>query len=123
MKAEVRITKNFKRQAKKLLKKYASLSNELNDLQELLKENPFSGTKLGNSSYKIRIKVKSKGKGKSGGLRTITHIENEIVAVTEYDENNKIIVNLISIYDKSKTANISNNEIQNLIENREYPED
>ncbi len=122
MKAEVRITKSFKRQAKKLLKKYASLSNELNNLQELLKENPFLGTKLGNNSYKIRVKVKNKGKGKSGGLRTITYVENEVVAVAENDENNKIIVNLISIYDKSKTTNISNNEIQSLIEKREYPE-
>ncbi len=40
MKAEVRITKSFKRQAKKLLKKYASLSKELFDLQEQLKKNP-----------------------------------------------------------------------------------
>ena len=97
MKVEVRITKSFKRQAKKLLKKYASLSSELNDLQELLKENPELGIKLGNNSFKIRIKVKSKGRGKSAGLRTITYVENEIVAVIEQDEDNKITVNLISI--------------------------
>ena len=54
MKAEVRITKSFKQQAKKLFKKYASLSKELCDLQELLKENPGLGTKLGNNSFKIR---------------------------------------------------------------------
>ena len=122
MKAEVRITKSFKRQAKNLLKKYASLSKELFDLQEQLKENPELGTKLGNNSFKIRIKVKSKGKGKSGGLRTITYVENEIVAVAEQDKDNKITVNLISIYDKSKTKSISDNEIKNLIDNREFPE-
>ena len=92
------------------------------DLQKLLKENPKLGTKLGNNSFKIKIKVKSKGKGKSGGLRTITYVENEIVAVTEQDEDNIITVNLISIYDKSKTASISDKEIKNLIDNREYSE-
>ena len=122
MKAEVRITKRFKRQAKKLIKKYASLSKELTELQELLKKNPFLGTKLSDNSYKIRVKVKSKGKGKSGGLRTITYVEEEILAVTEKNEKEQITVNLISIYDKSKTANISNKEINDLIKNKEYPE-
>jgi len=98
------------------------LSKELTDLQELLKENPFLGTKLSDNSYKIRVKVKSKGKGKSGGLRTITYVEEEILAVTEKNEKEQITVNLISIYDKSKTANISNKEINDLIKNKEYPE-
>ncbi len=120
MKIEVRITKSFKRQAKKLLKKYDSLSKELYGLQEELRKNPFLGTKISRNSFKIRIKVKSKGKGKSGGLRTITYIEKEIIAITEGTENEQIIVNLISIYDKSKTANISNKEINDLIKNKEY---
>ena len=119
MKAEVRITKSFKRQAKKLFKKYASLSQELDELQSQLETNPELGTKLGNNSYKIRIKVKSKGK--SGGLRTITYVENEIVVVAEQGKDNIITVNLIFIYDKSNTASISDNEIKNLIDNIEYP--
>ena len=53
MKAKVRITKNFKRQAKKLMKKHASLSKELTELQELLKENPFLGKKLNNNYCKF----------------------------------------------------------------------
>jgi len=121
MKVEVRITKSFKKQAKKLLKKYALLSKELYDLQYHLKENRELGTKLASNSFKIRIKVKSKGKDKSDGLRTITYVENEIAAITEQYKDNKITVNLISIYDKSKTASISDNEIKNLIDNREYP--
>ncbi len=40
MKADVRITKSFKRQAKKLIKKYASLSDELASLQQQLEEKP-----------------------------------------------------------------------------------
>lgn len=122
MKTEVRITKSFKRQAKKLLKKYASLSDELYNLQEQLKENPELGTKLGNNSFKIRIKVKSKGKGKSGGLRTITYVEKEIIAIKEQNKENMTIVNLISIYDKSDTASISDKEIKSLTDNKEYPE-
>ncbi len=116
METEVRITKSFKRQAKKLLKKYPPLSNELYNLQIQLKENP----ELGSNSFKIRLKVKSKGKGKSGGLRTITYVEKEIIAITEQDKQNLTIVNLISIYDKSETASISDKEIKSLIENKEY---
>ncbi len=121
MKVEVRITKSFKRQAKKLLKKYASLLQELEELQRQLENNPEYGIKIGNNSYKIRIKVKSKGKGKSGGLRIITYVENEIVVIAERGENNITTVNLISIYDKSDTASISDAEIKNLIDNMEYP--
>ncbi len=120
METEIRITKSFKRQAKKLLKKYPSLSNELYNLQIQLKKNPELGKRLGNNSFKIRLKVKSKGKGKSGGLRTITYVEKEIIAVTEQDKQNLTIVNLISIYDKSETASISDKEIKSLIDNKEY---
>ncbi len=41
MKVEVRITKDFKRQAKPLLKKYYSLKAELFQLQEVLIAMPY----------------------------------------------------------------------------------
>ena len=58
-------TPRFKRQAKKLLKKYSSLSAELQTLERDLTGNPTQGQSLGQNAYKLRIAVKSKGKGKS----------------------------------------------------------
>ena len=53
----------FEKQAKRLIKKYASLKTELFSLIEKLKENPSYGTPLGQDCYKIRISIASKGKG------------------------------------------------------------
>jgi mRNA-degrading endonuclease RelE of RelBE toxin-antitoxin system len=120
MKTKVRVTKNFKKQAKKLLKKYASLRNELMELESILLNNPYHGTKLNENLYKIRVAVKSKGKGKSGGLRAITYLETEVVILTESMSNFEITVNLIAIYDKSETENITSKEITELIKNIDY---
>ncbi len=114
MKVIVRISKGFKRQAKPLLKKFFSLNNELVQLEDDLKDNPRLGKPLGQDSYKIRLAVKSKGKGKSGGLRVVSHLDAEIIGMIE-TEDDEIIVNLISIYDKSETATISDKELRDLI--------
>ena len=79
MKVEIRITNNFRKQAKFLIKKHPSLLNELKALEKDLTNNP----QLGSNSYKIRLSIKSKGKGKSGGARVVTHIDDEIVAMVE----------------------------------------
>lgn len=96
----------FEKQAKRLVKKYASLKSEIFDLIQILKENPESGISLGKNCYKIRISIASKGKGKSGGARIITNF-----VVT--DET----VYLLSIYDKSEKENISDKELDNLLLN------
>ena len=120
MKTKVSITKSFKKQAKKLLKKYASLRIELMELESILLNNPYHGTKINENIYKIRIAVKSKGKGKSGGLRAITDLETEIIFITESLSNSEITVNLIAIYDKSETENITSKEITELIKNIDH---
>ena len=76
MSVEVIITNNFSREAKKLIKKYRSLKNELLSLQAYLEENPHQGTLLTKDVYKIRLAIKSKGKGKSSGARVITMVLN-----------------------------------------------
>ncbi|RPH29897.1 MAG: hypothetical protein EHM93_16605 [Bacteroidales bacterium] len=114
MKVIVRVSKSFKRQAKPLLKKFPSLRGELTSLEEELMENPRLGKSLGHDSYKIRLGVKSKGKGKSGGLRVISHLDTEVVKMVEI-EGKDMIVTLISIYDKSETASISDKELRELI--------
>lgn len=114
MKVIVRVSKSFKVLAKALLRKYASLNNELIQLEQNLLQNPKLGTPLGNNSYKIRLAVRSKGKGKSGGLRIISHLTTEIIGIIESNEES-IIVTLISIYDKSETSNISDKELKDII--------
>ena len=114
MKVTVRVSKSFKKQAKPLLKKFRSLSGELLQLERTLTENPQSGTPLGHNCYKIRLAVKSKRKGKSGGLRAISHLDSEIVGLVENEDDN-IVVTLISIYDKSETASIPDKELRDLI--------
>jgi len=116
VKVTIKITSNFKKEAKPLLKRYKSLVAELENLEAELNKNPTLGTPLGNNTFKIRIKISSKGKGKSGGARVISYLETELIANLEELET-ETIVNLISIYDKSETASISNRELQRLIAN------
>ena len=59
------LTDNFKKEAKKLIKRYSSLAKELADLGVELQKNPTIGTPLGNDVYKIRIAIASKNKGKA----------------------------------------------------------
>lgn len=94
----------FEKQAKRLIKKYASLKKELLELVAELKENPERGTPIGKNCFKIRISIASKGKGKSGGARIITNF-----VVTD------ATVYLLSIYDKSEKENLSDKELIELL--------
>ncbi|MFK7904080.1 MAG: hypothetical protein AB8B69_03100 [Chitinophagales bacterium] len=111
MKIIIASTDNFEKEAKKLIKKYRSLTRELSDFQQTLLQNPRQGIKIKEDTYKIRLAVKSKGRGKSGGMRVITFI-HEVVEQAD----GEIVVYLISIYDKSNTANISDKFLSILID-------
>ncbi len=94
-------TKEFEREIKKLSKKHYSLRNDFARLLSALSDNPMIGSPIGNECFKIRLLVKSKSTWKSGGARVITCV--------------KIILNtviLVSIYDKSEKATISDFEIK-----------
>ena len=97
-------TDKFKKEAKRLIKKYPSLKSELAALNKDLSKNPGSGTSLGNDTYKIRIAIKSKGKGKSGGARVITYL------ITENKE-----VYLLTVYDKAEFDTIDDKTLKNMI--------
>ena len=94
----------FQRQAKRLIKKFPSLKNEVLTLIETLKDNPHKGTSLGFDCYKIRLSIPSKNKGKSGGARLITCL---YVASSE--------LFLLSIYDKSERSSLNDKELKELI--------
>ena len=115
MKVTVRITNNFKSEAKPLLKKYKSLTNDLLKLEKELLVNPRLGTSLGQDAYKIRLKISSKNKGKSGGARVISLVDSTLIGFTEQTSAEEITINLLSIYDKSDVANITDKELKDLI--------
>lgn len=94
----------FKREAKRLIKKYPSLRVELEDLGRELEKNPRTGTMIGNGFYKIRLAIRSKGRGKGGGARVITY--TKIVEETVF---------LVSIYDKSEKSDISDAELKTFL--------
>lgn len=97
-------TDKFKREAKRLIKKYPSLKSELAAINKDLSKDPAIGTPLGNDAYKIRVAIRSKGKGKSGGARIITYI------VTENQE-----VYLLTIYDKAELDSVDDKILKNMI--------
>lgn len=94
----------FQRQAKRLIKKFPSLKNELIDLIEDLKDEPQQGTPLGDDCFKIRLSIASKNKGKSGGARVVT-------CVYVADEE----LYLVSIYDKSERSSLNDKDLKELI--------
>lgn len=114
---EVKVTESFKKSAKRLLKKSASLRAEIRGLQADLMENPEKGIPLGNDAYKIRLRIRSKGRGKSGGARVITYVETEVIGIVEEIEQGMKTVNLLFIYDKADTESISQEELASLIKN------
>lgn len=105
MNYEIITTLNFRKEFKRLFKKYPSLKEDLDKLGDMLQESPWIGTEVFKNCYKIRFSIKSKGAGKSGGGRLITHV--------------KIVdkcVFLLSIYDKSETATISDSRLRQLLQ-------
>ncbi len=101
----------FKRQFKRLSKKYKSLSSDYDSWEDQLIANPMQGADLGGGLRKIRMQISSKGKGKSGGARVITL--NILVRQEPEDELN---ITLLTIYDKNEISSLANDYIQSLID-------
>lgn len=104
MNYNVSVTERFKKDTKRLTKKYASLKADLLQLVEGLQETPIQGDSLGKSCYKIRLKVASKRRGKSGGARVITYVH-----IIQED------VYLLTIYDKSEKEDLNPDELEELL--------
>ena len=111
MNVNILISDEFRRNAKKLIKKYRSLKSELSHLIEELQENPRKGVKIGENIYKLRLAVKSKGRGKSGGMRIITYVD---FIIKKKEEKTTVI--LLTIYDKSEFNNVTDQYIKRIIE-------
>lgn len=106
MSCRITVTDGFLRELKRLAKKYRSIKEDVEKLGTSLENNPTQGADLGNGIRKVRMAIASKGKGKSGGARVIIYTVLLVAADTE--------VKLLTIYDKSEKANITDAEIQEL---------
>jgi len=99
---KVFVTAAFKREAKRLIKKYLTLQTSIDNLIQELSANAFAGDAYGEGIYKVRLADKSKGKGKSGGFRVMYY------HLSKTDSGFEIL--LMSIYDKSEKATIKKAE-------------
>ena len=106
MNVTIHLHDEFKRQFRQLKKKYRSLTDDLENFQQSLKENPFQGDDLGGGVRKIRMAIASKGKGKSGGARVLT------LKVLVSDDAD---ITLLTIYDKNEIDNVSDDYIRWLV--------
>ncbi len=104
MSYNITATPKFRKELKKLVKKYHSLISEYEKLLDQLENNASLGEPLGMDCFKIRMSIASKNKGKSGGARVITYVYYA-----------KETIFLIDIYDKGNQANISNKELLELL--------
>lgn len=111
MNYEVELGTKFKKEFKRLQKKYRSLDNDLEQLITELKQNPDLGTDLGSGIRKVRMAISDKGKGKSHGARVITH-----TAIISVEEG---VITLLTLYDKSEQVNITSQEIARLLKEAE----
>jgi toxin-antitoxin system, toxin component, relE family len=104
---DIRLGEEFKRQFKRLKKKYPSLTEDLKIFSLDLRANPQQGIPLGARLYKLRMAIAAKGKGKSGGARVITY---RLLATQEHIE-----ITLLTIYDKNEIDNLSDDYLRSLV--------
>ncbi len=108
MRYKTKIAVTFKREFKRLYKRYPSLNQDLKDLREEILAHPATvGVDLGGGLRKIRMRITSKGRGKSGGARVITF--TIVVAMDEAE------IHFLYIYDKAERGTISESEIKSLL--------
>jgi len=108
MKYNIETLPTFDKKFKKLAKKYKSLKSDLQELVNILRQNPTTGSDLGNGVHKVRMAISDKGKGKSHGARIITY-----TAVISVEEG---VITLLTIYDKADQSTITEKEISSLVD-------
>ena len=107
MNCKIDTTPAFARELKQLAKRYPSMKDDYRDFLDSLRKSPLQGEPLGKHLRKVRFPIASKTKGKSGGARVITH--------TVLVETDGADITLVTIYDRSDQANITDQELKKLM--------
>ncbi len=95
----------FEKEASAIIKAYPAFKIDLENFKKLLVTNPEQGEHLGSGVYKARVEITGKATGKSYGARII----HAIFSIAEE-------VLLLKVYDKSKTKDLSKQELQHIRE-------
>lgn len=104
----------FKRNVRKLIKKYPRLPEDLDEFIQRLQTGNVEGDALqhvGCEVYKARIKNSDTKKGKSGGYRIIYYCK-------QYEQ-----IFLVTIYVKSEQEDVSAQKIRSIIESLKEEQD
>jgi mRNA-degrading endonuclease RelE of RelBE toxin-antitoxin system len=107
MNFEIQTTSYFDTGAKRLAKRHRSFIDDLLAFRDSLLDDPYQGVELSPGVRKVRLSVSSKGRGKSGGVRVITF--------TYVVDEEKGVVILLLLYDKSDADNIKPNIIRQIL--------
>ena len=109
---QIELSKLYRQQSKRLIKKYPSLAVEILVALEPLANNQLeSFDAMPKGFYKIRVPIASKGVGKRGSARIIAHVR--IVEDKAF---------LVSIYDKADYDNVSDDVLKEFIrDNKPLP--
>ena len=91
---------SFVKDVKTLHKKYKNVSSDLQQLKQILLNDPKAGVELSRHCYKIRLANSSIPTGKSGGFRVVYYY---------LDSDNNVY--LMSIYSKTDMENISEEKL------------
>ena len=103
---KVEITSIFKRNIRRLAKKYRLIRNDVQPVIEQLERGELSGDRLSGIDYevfKLRVRNSDIQKGKSGGYRLIYYVKTSTAIV------------LLSIYSKSEQEDIAAEELLEII--------
>ena len=103
---KVEASRTFRRNLRTLAKKYRRIKKDIQPVVQQLENGELPGDQVsgvGYTVYKLRVRNSDTQKGKSGGYRLIYYIKTE----------NGII--LLTIYTKSEQANISAQDIREII--------
>ncbi len=109
---QIELSKLYRQQSKRLIKKYPSLADEIPIALEPLVNNQLeSFAAMPKGFYKIRVPIASKGAGKRGGARIIAHVR--IIEDKAY---------LVSIYDKAEYDNVADDVLKEFLRDNKPPQ-
>ena len=102
----IKFTEQFKRDIRRLAKKYRHIKSDLQPIIEQLESGKLIGVQIPRTNftfYKVRVKNSDINKGKSGGYRLIYHVQGSTIII------------MMTIYAKSEQEDISAKNIEKIL--------
>jgi len=106
---QVIASSTFKKNLKRLAKRYRRIKSDLSPLLEQLQNRDLPGDRIKGTNYiifKVRVRNSDSNKGKRSGYRVIYYLQN----------HDRIL--LLSIYSKSDQPDITKHQIEQIIQSQ-----